>query len=41
MIDTIKNWEFMSEPLWRWFIFAAAMIIILMVWGTVLAYMKD
>jgi hypothetical protein len=41
MFEKIKNWPFLNEPLYRWAIFAFAMIIILMVWGTVLAYMKD
>lgn len=37
----IKNWEFMKEPLWRWFIFVVAMTFILMTWGAILEYMKD
>lgn len=41
MFDQIKNWPFLNEPLYRWVIFLFAMIIILMTWGTVIAYMKD
>lgn len=40
MFDSIKNWPFLNEPLWRWAIFTGAMVMILMCWGVILEHMK-
>jgi hypothetical protein len=37
----VKNWEFLNEPMWRWFIFIIAFTFMLMTWGAILNYMKD
>lgn len=33
------NWEFLNEPLWRWFVFFVAMGLILHAWNGVLNLM--
>lgn len=39
-LNSIKNWPFLNEPLWRWAIFVIALIFILMAWKCILEYMK-
>ena len=36
----IINWEFLDEPLYRWFMFIVALTIFMALWGMVLAYMR-
>lgn len=40
-LDNIKNWPFLQEPLYRWFIFLGALIVIMMCWGILLKYIKE
>ena len=40
MLDKIKNWPFLNEPLYRWAIFVGALLMILFAWSCVLEYMK-
>lgn len=39
-LKSIKDWPFLQEPMWRWFIFLGAMIFISLVWRIILSYMK-
>lgn len=39
IFSSVKNWEFLDEPLYRWFIFFVAMCVFAMVWRNVLNYM--
>ena len=39
MIDKVTNWEFLNEPLWRWFVFLIALTLMAWVWGAVLSFM--
>jgi hypothetical protein len=39
IFNSVKNWEFLDEPLYRWAIFFVAMCIIAMCWRNVLGYM--
>lgn len=34
------NWQFLDEPLYRWFIFLAALSLMLGAWGGILRLMK-
>lgn len=36
----IADWEFLDEPLYKWFIFYIAMIAIAITWNIILGYMK-
>lgn len=40
LIDKITSWGFMQEPLYRWFMFVGAMLLILAAWTIILGYMK-
>lgn len=40
MFDNIKNWSFLKEPLYRWFIFFGALIFITLAWRVILQHMK-
>lgn len=40
-LDNIKNWPFLQEPLYRWFIFFGAFIVITMCWRILLKYIKE
>lgn len=37
----ILNWDFLDEPLYRWFIFFVALTLFLAVWGSILAYIRS
>lgn len=37
---SITGWKFMEEPLYRWFMFLGAWLIIVYLWGVILSYMK-
>lgn len=34
------NWQFLQEPLYRWFLFVVVMILFLATWADALRYMK-
>lgn len=36
----IYDWEFLKEPMWRWFIFFGALIFLSLTWRKILDYMK-
>lgn len=40
MMMSPLNWRFLDEPMWRWAVFAIAMIFILAAWNTVLRAMR-
>lgn len=33
---TITGWDFLNEPLWRWFLFLFAVIAMLAAWAAIL-----
>jgi hypothetical protein len=39
-VDNIFKWEFLDEPLYRWFILLVALSLFAGVWNQVLGYMK-
>lgn len=39
-LSGIKNWTFLQEPLYRWFIMIGALTFIFMAWGAILGYVK-
>jgi len=39
-IEKVTSWEFMNEPLWRWFVFLIAWTLMLWVWGAILSFMR-
>jgi hypothetical protein len=39
-LQNIVGWEFMNEPLSRWFVFMGAFIAISIAWGGILSFMK-
>lgn len=40
MFDSIKNWEFLQEPWWRWFIFVGLLLLIFFMWRIIIGHMK-
>lgn len=38
--DKVFGWQFLNEPLWRWFLFLIAISLFSGVWAMVLKYMK-
>lgn len=40
LFDKISSWPFMQEPMWRWFVFVGALLLILAAWTIILGYMK-
>lgn len=38
-ISKVTTWEFLNEPMYRWFVFLIALSLMLFVWHTVLSYM--
>jgi hypothetical protein len=38
-LDTVANWQFMQEPLWRWFVMFGAMLAIAFGWHGILEFM--
>lgn len=39
-IEAVTDWEFQHEPLWRWFLFIGAMLVLLYIWRVVLSFMR-
>jgi hypothetical protein len=39
-VQNVKNWPFLQEPLYRWFIMIGALLFIFMAWGVILGYVK-
>lgn len=39
-ISKATNWEFLNEPLWRWFVMFGIFILIAATWRYILEYMK-
>jgi hypothetical protein len=39
-LEAIPRWEFMDEPLYRWFLFAGAWLAIAVAWASILGWMK-
>lgn len=39
-IKGVTNWEFLNEPLWRWFLFVIALSLMLFAWGAILSFMR-
>lgn len=39
-LQNVIGWQFMSEPLWRWFMFWGALVAIGIAWGGILEFMK-
>ncbi len=35
-VSTVTGWTFLQEPLWRWFLFVFALILILSAWRAIL-----
>lgn len=40
LFSSIKNWQFLQEPLYRWAIFFVAMCLIAGAWRCTLSYME-
>jgi hypothetical protein len=38
--NPVSSWEFLQEPLWRWFIMFGAALVIMFVWGGVVDFIK-
>ena len=38
-LNTVTNWQFLNEPIYRWFIFFGALTAISVAWGSILAFM--
>lgn len=38
-VNGIYNWEFLQEPLNRWFLFFGASLAMMYAWGVILAFM--
>lgn len=41
-METLQNvigWNFMEEPLWRWFLFVGAFTAITIAWGGIISFM--
>lgn len=38
--NSIVNWDFLNEPLYRWWLFLLAIALSLFVWNGVLSFMK-
>lgn len=39
-LKSLPNWQFMSEPIWRWFVFLIVISLFLNVWRGVQDHMK-
>lgn len=35
-VSAVTGWTFLQEPLWRWFLFVLALILILSAWRAIL-----
>ena len=40
IVENIVGWQFMQEPMWRWFMFVGAFTAIGIAWGGILSFMK-
>jgi hypothetical protein len=40
MLESVYGWKFLDEPLWRWFIFFGAVILIGAAWKVITDYIK-
>lgn len=38
VISNLTNWSFMDEPLWRWFLFFGALMLIAWGWKGILSF---
>ena len=39
-LNRVTNWEFLNEPLYRWFVFLIALSLMLFVWHAILSFMR-
>lgn len=39
-VQNLAGWPFLQEPVWRWFIFIGAMLMMMFVWHGILDFMK-
>jgi len=39
-VHKVTDWEFMNEPVWRWFVFLGALMAMGVVWNGILSFMK-
>lgn len=39
-LQKLTDWEFLNEPLYRWFIFLGALLLIAWAWGAILSFMR-
>jgi hypothetical protein len=39
-LNNITNWQFLNEPLYRWWLFFFAIMLSLLAWNGVLDFMK-
>jgi hypothetical protein len=39
-VENVADWSFLSEPLWRWFLFVGAVLGILWGWSGIIDLMK-
>lgn len=40
IFGTAVNWDFLNEPIYRWFIFLGALILMTFAWNGILSLMK-
>lgn len=38
VVSSVTGWKFMDEPLWRWFLFFGALILISWGWKGILSF---
>ena len=41
MFESVKNWPFLQEPLYRWVVFIIALSFILGAWNSMLNYIRE
>jgi hypothetical protein len=39
-ISGVINWTFLNEPVWRWFIFMGALLLMNVAWADILDFIK-
>lgn len=38
VVSNLTGWSFLNEPLWRWFLFFGALILISVAWKGILSF---
>ncbi len=39
-LSTAANWTFLQEPIWRWFVFLGAMLLMNIAWADIVDFIR-